>query len=265
MYIRDVFTYNAINIKIQKPHTTKTIASIMSPQTPDEVSEWLNSLGLERYQENFNNAGIDTFKLLTMVKKSDLEKIGVKLSFHRDLLLRKIKEIQTSRCEYKIVLRTIDGKMITFTLDPNIKINQLKSKVEKDWLGLAVSNQHLVVAGKELTTGTLKSAGIVSGTIIFVIPVSTPTTKKEHSFESSVDLKQLEIPIKLHLTRTAEEFDLMVNGNNTVLFIHQLAAKFVDPTPQQILIHNAHILDDDSTSLSECGVRAGDKIYLVSS
>jgi len=238
----------------------------MSPQT-NEVSDWLSSLGLERYQENFLTAGIDTLKLLSMVKKSDLEKIGVKLSFHRDLLLRKIKELQNSTCsDYNIVLRTIEGKMITFRLNPNLTIDQLKSKVEKDWLGLAASNQHLVVAGKELTTGTLKSANIGSGTIIFVIPTSAPNKQEEEKpFKPSLNLKFLEIPVILHVTRTGEEFHLMLNGNSTVLSVLQLAAKFATPTPQQQLIHNVRFLDDVSATVIECGVKAGDRLYLVRS
>jgi len=207
-----------------------------------------------------------------MVKKSDLEKIGVRLSFHRDLLLRKIKELQNSSCSnnYNIVLRTIEGKMTTFCLTPNLTIDQLKVKVEKDWLGLAASNQHLVVAGKELISGTLKSANITSGAIIFVIPTSSPKKEEEEeeeekAFKPSLNLKFLEIPVKLHITRTGEEFDLMLNGNSTVLSVLQLAAKFATPTPQQQLIHNVRFLDDVSATVIECGVKAGDRLYLVRS
>lgn len=49
----------------------------------NEVAEWLSSLGLERYADQFTANGYDSLVVIHHLEASDLDVIGVNLAGHR--------------------------------------------------------------------------------------------------------------------------------------------------------------------------------------
>jgi hypothetical protein len=57
------------------------------------VEDWLNGMGLGRYWETFRDSGYDVIGALNDLNETTLDLLGIQLPGHRNLLLRKVKEI----------------------------------------------------------------------------------------------------------------------------------------------------------------------------
>lgn len=60
------------------------------------VEDWLNKIGLGRYWHSFQDNGYDIMGTLGGLNESTLDLLGVTLIGHRDLLLRKAKDVVTN-------------------------------------------------------------------------------------------------------------------------------------------------------------------------
>ncbi|KAM6946314.1 LOW QUALITY PROTEIN: phosphatidylinositol 3,4,5-trisphosphate 5-phosphatase 2A [Aplochiton taeniatus] len=61
------------------------------------VGEWLNRLGLERYEEGLLHNGWDDLEFLSDITEEDLEEAGVLDSAHKRILLESLKQQQTQK------------------------------------------------------------------------------------------------------------------------------------------------------------------------
>jgi hypothetical protein len=60
---------------------------------PTTVEDWLNEMGLARYWTTFKDNGYDIIGALAGLNEATLDLLGITLNGHRELLLRKAKEI----------------------------------------------------------------------------------------------------------------------------------------------------------------------------
>lgn len=73
----------------------------LDPNAPDmtqfkSVDEWLSAIKMNRYQENFQQAGIITMDAVTRITLKDLSALGVNLVGHQKKI---INSIQTMRAQ----------------------------------------------------------------------------------------------------------------------------------------------------------------------
>jgi hypothetical protein len=68
-----------------------TVSTIVT--TPASVEDWLNSMELSRYWDTFKDNGYDIMGAVAGMNEATLDSLGIKLPGHRNLLLRKAKEI----------------------------------------------------------------------------------------------------------------------------------------------------------------------------
>ncbi|KAK3519516.1 hypothetical protein QTP70_033414 [Hemibagrus guttatus] len=92
---------------IQGPECMNTPWGLLLDQRPSlsqcvSVSEWLKGIKMERYEENFIQAGFTTLELISQISTEDLLRIGVTLAGHQKKIL---SSIQTMRVQTKNSLR----------------------------------------------------------------------------------------------------------------------------------------------------------------
>ncbi|XP_062871490.1 ephrin type-B receptor 4b [Trichomycterus rosablanca] len=102
---------NSLDKLIRNPaslkHTTPTHDGLLLDQRAPlsqcaSVSEWLKGIKMERYEENFLQAGFTTLELISQISTEDLLRIGVTLAGHQKKLL---SSIQSMRVQFKNSLR----------------------------------------------------------------------------------------------------------------------------------------------------------------
>lgn len=91
LFIQDLI-WNFLIFRHQNP---------LDPNAPDmtqfkTVDEWLNAIKMNRYQENFQQAGITTMDAVTRITLKDLTALGVNLVGHQKKI---INSIQTMRAQ----------------------------------------------------------------------------------------------------------------------------------------------------------------------
>ncbi|KAF4078368.1 hypothetical protein AMELA_G00198450 [Ameiurus melas] len=98
---------NSLDKLIRNPtslkHTTHSQDGLLLDRRPSlsqcvSVSEWLKSIKMERYEENFIQAGFTTLELISQISTEDLLRIGVTLAGHQKKIL---SSIQTMRVQSK--------------------------------------------------------------------------------------------------------------------------------------------------------------------
>ncbi|XP_053542182.1 ephrin type-B receptor 4b [Ictalurus punctatus] len=102
---------NSLDKLIRNPtslkHTTHSQDGLLLDRRPSlsqcvSVSEWLKGIKMERYEENFIQAGFTTLELISQISTEDLLRIGVTLAGHQKKIL---SSIQTIRVQSKNSLR----------------------------------------------------------------------------------------------------------------------------------------------------------------
>ncbi|XP_060749585.1 ephrin type-B receptor 4b-like [Tachysurus vachellii] len=102
---------NSLDKLIRNPtslkHTSHSQEGLLLDQRPSlsqcvSVSEWLKGIKMERYEENFIQAGFTTLELISQISTEDLLRIGVTLAGHQKKIL---SSIQTLRVQTKNSLR----------------------------------------------------------------------------------------------------------------------------------------------------------------
>ncbi|KAF7696391.1 hypothetical protein HF521_006485 [Silurus meridionalis] len=94
---------NSLDKLIRNPASLKHIAHSQDGLLLDRrsslsqcvsVSEWLKGIKMERYEENFIQAGFSTLELISQISTEDLLRIGVTLAGHQKKILSSIQNIR---------------------------------------------------------------------------------------------------------------------------------------------------------------------------
>eukprot|EP01103_Thecamoeba_quadrilineata_P007957 TRINITY_DN17768_c0_g1_i1.p1 TRINITY_DN17768_c0_g1~~TRINITY_DN17768_c0_g1_i1.p1 ORF type:complete len:182 (-),score=10.72 TRINITY_DN17768_c0_g1_i1:51-596(-) len=154
--------------------------------------------------------------------------------------------------ENKIIVKVCtpnNCKMCYMSLYPSTTIDQLKRRIECDWLGLSSDNLRLISGGKELKKGQLIDYNISSSSSIFVIAVSKQSPSS--TFMVKMANSGQEFKISMPLTET------ITNIKTQILL--QLG---LDSKTGLLCCANGRILMNELT-LSENGIQPGESIWTV--
>lgn len=60
------------------------------------VQEWLESIKMGQYTNNFAEAGYEKLKEVTSLNSADLQRLGIKLIGHKNKICKSVKEVSKS-------------------------------------------------------------------------------------------------------------------------------------------------------------------------
>jgi len=216
--------------------------------------------------------------------------MGINAPFHQDLLLREAKALKVDEPsrEVRIQLRSLANQTIYFVLPWTTTIPELKSKIERDWLGAEPSQQKLICKGRNLTSGTLLDNELTSRSCVFVVTDTTPrpsppnspipfTVHSNSTYSSrhssvSVDtlcrgvssMKLANDTVMIHFVRTTKEIQLVCCPETTTIGqLKKQLSCFDTPVDQLLLIVNCRVCEDNDALISSYGYKSGEKIYVV--
>jgi len=255
----------------------------------DEVSIWLSSIGLERYDQMFASSGIDSLRLVKRVRRKDLNKMGIAAPFHQDLIIREAGKLMVDEpsSEVRIQLKNLSSNCISFVLPWTTSIDELKLKIERDWLGIEPVHQKLICKGRQLVSGSLMENELSPHNTIFV--VIDPTAALCTMFSSSLSLSPVPFTssppsvsvdslcrglsslmlaksdsVVVHFVRTAKEIEIVCCPETTTIgqLKNQLSC-FDFPADNLLILLNCRVCEDDDALIRSYGYKHGEKIYVV--
>jgi len=141
------------------------------------------------------------------------------------------------------------SKKIVFDLNSNMTIEELKKKLERDWIGRAPAEQKLTFQGRYLLSGTLRDNYLGDNSVIQL-----------NLDSENENLKKF----RLHFLRSPQPLLMDYNENMTIREVKEKICQLSGfSCEKQTLVGNCRVLFDDSASLFMYHILPGDSIYLV--
>ncbi|XP_030634411.1 ephrin type-A receptor 4 [Chanos chanos] len=93
--IRHPATLKRTSRETSRPHASTLSPSPLNVCTASlgSVEEWLKTVGLERYRDNFTNAGFQNLENVVHIKQEEMTKMGISSSSHQRKILASIREL----------------------------------------------------------------------------------------------------------------------------------------------------------------------------
>uniref|UniRef100_A0A8C5T1A0 SAM domain-containing protein n=1 Tax=Malurus cyaneus samueli TaxID=2593467 RepID=A0A8C5T1A0_9PASS len=81
---------SALDKMIRKPSALKAVGTGTNFPSLSNAHEWLDAIKMGRYKENFDQAGLATFDVISRMTLEDIQRIGITLVGHQKKILNSI-------------------------------------------------------------------------------------------------------------------------------------------------------------------------------